>query len=231
MSLKALDGRVIVKIDTQFKNHHTFSHGVTIRLERQWNNLNKSQTEPLQGFVIDAEHIPTGAEVLCHHNVAHPINEISNYHPLSGEEIASAVKLYSVPEVHCYIWRMPGEQWQPLTNFVIADRVFIPYTGPLLGQPSRQIKNVLYIKTGHLKGKVCCTVRASDYAVIFRNEKGVEQTIIRARHYEDGSQPDREELTGVHELFTEMVQEGKLFLGISPSDAKPIIQETCLTIQ
>jgi hypothetical protein len=223
MSLKGINSRVILKVDTEHKNWHTFGSGQIIRVERQWNNLDQKHTQPVQGIVVHADHIPKGAEVLVHHTTTHPVNEILNYKKVSGEEVASGIKYFSVPEVHCYLWKIQGGEWQPLKGFVIADRVFTPYVGPLLGMPPVQIKNVLYIKSGEYSGHVVNTLRACDYPIIFRNEKGVEEIIIRARHYEDNSDPDREEIMAINDYLTQKVLNGELLIGNSPSEAKRFV--------
>jgi hypothetical protein len=57
--------------------------------------------------------------------------------------------------------------------------------------------------------------------IIFNNDEGVEETIIRLRHYEDEINP-REELIAVNEDLSEMVKNNDLYVGTSPKKCKPI---------
>ncbi len=56
--LKHTEGRIIVSVDIEAKNYHTFAGGIVIRRERQFDNLNRRETEPVNGFVISAKYIP-----------------------------------------------------------------------------------------------------------------------------------------------------------------------------
>ena len=64
--MRAVEGRVIISVDHEKKNSHTFEDGTTIRLERDWNNLNRRETQPVNAIVIDGEGIKDGAEILIH---------------------------------------------------------------------------------------------------------------------------------------------------------------------
>jgi hypothetical protein len=213
--------RVVVSVDTDFKNNHTFSFGLTIRHERQWNNLNKRETQPVNAFVVSSDHIPEGAEILIHHNSTHDVCQIFNVKPLSGQVIADTVKYFSIPETQCYLWRLGTEKWQPLKGFATALRVFEPIKTQFYGIAPRLLKNTLYITSGELEGKVVHTLKACDYEVIFRNEKGVEEKVIRCRHFEDGPN-EREEIIAISYELTDKVNNGEIYVGISVGDAKPL---------
>lgn len=219
--LKATKDRVIVKVDTDAKNSFTFQDGTKIRLERDYNNMDRKYTQISQGEVIHSEYIPEGAVILFHHNGSHDVNKVFNYKALSGEETASTVKYFSIPEAMCYLWKMPGGEWQPLKDFATGLRVFKPYTGVISGIPPTLIKNVLYLTSGEYKGIVCHTVRAADYQVIFQGDNVREESVIRCRHFEN-EESDREELIAISHDLTQQVNEGKLLVGITLSDAKPI---------
>jgi hypothetical protein len=215
------DSRVVIKVDTDFKNNHTFSFGLTIRHERQWNNLNKRETQPVNAFVVSSDHIPEGAEILIHHNATHPVCEIFNHKPLSGEVIADTVKYFSIPETQCYLWRMGDGEWQPLKGFATALRVFKPVETKFYGIAPQLIKNTLFITSGEHKNKVVRTLKACDYEVIFRNNKGVEDKVIRLRHFENEVN-EREEITAIDNHLTYMVAEGLYYVGLTVTDAKPL---------
>jgi len=220
MSLNHTQGRVVIKVDMQFKNSHQFENGTVIRLERGPNNLNRRETMPVNAIVISSENIPVDSEILCHHNSLTDENRLFNYKPLSGYNIVDDIKYFSIPELEAFLWRVPGEEWQPIKGFTTALRVFKPYTGLMQGIPPTKLKDTLYITSGKLSGQVIMTVRAADYQIVFQ-DNGKERNVIRLRH-DDEVDIEREEIILIHHNFTEMVQNGELLLGITISDAKPV---------
>lgn len=215
--LKHVFGRVVISIDLEGKNSHTFNDGTKLYIGRQFNNLNRRETEPVNAFVVSGDEIPKGAEILIHPNAIHDSNKIFNF-----TSDISDVKYYSIPESQCYLWREGEGEWQPLKNFVTAFRVYEEYKGPIVGIENTQIKNVLYITSGHLKGKVVHTLKACDYEIIYMGSKGYEERIIRCRHFENEVN-EREEVVAVDKDLTKKVLNGDLLIGISPSTAKSII--------
>jgi|ERR1039457_460252 hypothetical protein len=222
MGLKHVEGRVIIKIDLEEKNWHTFSNGLRIRRERRYNEFNRRITEPVNATVVSADNIPEGSEILIQFNEICDTNKIFNYQQLSGDEIASSVKYYSINEEQCFLWREnKSEKWKPLKNFATALRVFKPYSGNIAGIKPLQIKDVLYLTSGEFEGYVMNTLKASDYEIIFQTEEGREGRIIRTRHYE-GRWHDREEMAAINYELTDLLLEGKLLIGLETSDAKTI---------
>lgn len=220
MSIKHSHGRIIVKVWMEEKNFHAFENGPTIRIERKYDNFNRRHTEPVQGEVVSAEHIPAGASIVFHHNSLHDTNKIFNYKSLSGNDVASDVRYFSIPELEAYLWKIDKEDWQPVKGFATALRVFEPYTGILQGIPPKVIKDTLYITSGLLTGKVVMTEKSCDYCVIFQ-DKGRERNIIRIRH-DDDADIEREEVCLIHDDMTKRVFNGELWIGLTLSDAKPV---------
>ena len=220
VDLKCVSGRIIIAIDIEGKNVHTFSDGAQIYFGRQFNNLNRRHTEPVNAYVIDAENIPKGSEILIHPNAICDTNKINNYGNLSLEQ-NNSVRYYSIEEISAFLYREKKGEWQPLKNFAIALRVFKPYSGNIAGIKPLQVKNVLYIKTGELKDKIVNTVNAADYEIIFQGDNGQEQRIIRCRHYEDMIH-DREEIICINDELTEKYLNNELLIGIDISDCKTI---------
>lgn len=68
MALKHTHGKVVVSVDLQAKNWHTFENGTKIRRERQFNELDRKRTEPVNAHVISGEGIREGTEILVHPN-------------------------------------------------------------------------------------------------------------------------------------------------------------------
>lgn len=220
VDLKYTENRIVIKIDLDFKNSHTFENGQKIYIGRQFNNLNRRETEPVNAIVISAEDIPKNAEILIHPNSISDTNLIHDYESIS-EEQGNSVRYYSIETISAFLWRMGAEDWEPLKGFATAYRVFKPYEGIIQGILPTQIENVLYIRSGEYEGMVCHTLKAADYEIIFMNEKGVEQKIIRCRHYEN-EYHDREELIAVDHELTNKVKNGKLLIGLSPNDCNKL---------
>mgnify|MGYP003342691168 CR=1 FL=1 len=220
--IKHVSGRVIVKVDVEGKNSHTFQDGTKIRIERGYNNLDRKHTEQVLGEVVSSETIPMGAMILFHHNAIHPVNRINNHNQLSGEDIASGIHYYSFREDECFVWKMPEDKtWNPTKGFGLCLYLFEPYVGTLLGIPPKKIKNVLYIASGgNYSGNACNCLHATGMPIIFINEKGVEETVIRLRTYEE--ETDREEVIAVNHKITELVKEGKVLVGINHKECKPL---------
>lgn len=221
--MKHTQGRIVIKADKDGKNWHTFSDGKKIRLEREFENLDRKHTSQVLGEVISGDGVPRGAMILFHHNAMHPVNQIYNHGQLSGEEIASGIEVFSISETECFLWKMPGEKdWNPIKGFEVAYYVYKPYNGFIENILPEKLNNILYIASGKLKGKVCHCLKASGLPIIFNNEKGVEETIIRVRHFEGEELNEREEIIAIDLDLTKKVKKGDLLIGTSSQNIKPI---------
>ena len=213
MRLKPVSGRVIISIDSEYKNSHTFSNGLKIRLEREWDNLNRREVAPVNAIVLEAENIPIGAEVIVHHNSNHPVHELFNYKKLDGLGIASNIKHYSIPETDCYLFRM-GDKWLPCKGFATALRCYIPYSGVLENIKPTRLKSRLLITSGEFKDKVCIVEHGADYQMVFQGIDGREVNVIRLRHFED-IEAEREEIMAIDHFYTNEYLNGRLLVGLS----------------
>lgn len=214
--LKHTYGRVIVKVDVEKKNYHTFENGTTIRRERNFNEFNRRITQPSNAIVISGEGIEKDSEILISHNAIHDTNKIFDYRNDSPN-----IQYFSIPEYDCFAWRDKNGQMQPMKNYEFALRIFKPYQGMIIGTPPTEIKNILYITTGTLKGKVVHTVIAADYQIVFQELDGKEGNLIRIRHSEDDTF-DREEVMAVDHDLTEQIKRGTLLVGITQKDCKKL---------
>ena len=223
--LKYVKDRIVCRVDTQQKNHWTFSDGTTIRLERQFDNFDRKYTEQVMGVVVDAENIPKDALVLFHHNSLHETYEIKNHSQLSGKEIASGIKYFSIMERDCFFWKMKGEdEWHPTKGYETALRCYQPYTGIIGGIEPKLIQDTLLVTSGELAGQIVRTLKASDYAITFRDENGRDKTFIRFRPFGiESEEREPEAIAILHEL-TEQLNKGEILVGLSPTDAKSILQ-------
>lgn len=220
-NLKHIEGRVIVSVDTQSKNWHTFQDGTKIRRERQFNEFNRRITEPVNATVISADKVPSGSEILISHNAIHDSNRIFDYTSLSGVFESTDIKYYSLHESDCFAWRDEKDEFHPMKNFCFALRVFQPYKGLITGILPTIVKDVLYITSGELCGNICHVLKASDYTIVFQGKDGREKNIIRCRHFED-QYDERQEVIAISHELTDKLVNGELLIGISPQDAKPI---------
>jgi hypothetical protein len=226
MKLKAPSNRVIIKVDLESKNSHTFKDGTKIKLERVYDNFNMRYVKPVNAEVVDAKEIPIGSEILIHHNATHDTYKIFNYQRPTAEA-SSDIQYFSIPIEECFMWREgKGSIWNALNNFVTALRIFKPYQGMLQGIEPELMNNKLYITSGELKGKVVNTVISSDYEIIYQNDDGTEGRIIRLRYYPDGN--DRNEIVAINDYMTELVENGDLLVGYNKSDAKQLKELECL---
>ena len=226
MKLKAPSNRVIIKVDLESKNSHTFKDGTKIKLERVYDNFNMRYVKPVNAEVVDAKDIPSGAEILIHHNATHDTYKIFNYQRPTTEA-SSDIQYFSIPIEECFMWREgKGSIWNALNNFVTALRIFKPYKGMLQGIEPEVMNNKLYITSGELKGRAVNTVISSDYEIIYQNDDGTEGRIIRLRYFPDGN--DRNEIIAINDNMTELVESGELLVGYNKSDAKQLKEAECL---
>ena len=82
------------------------------------------------------------------------------------------------------------------------------------------LKDRLYITSGELKGKAVITLKSSDYELIYQNENGTEDRVIRVRYY--GEWNERNEIIAVDHDLTEQINNGSILVGLSVSDAKKL---------
>jgi len=223
--LKHVEGKVVISLDKEAKNWHTFTNGTKIRRERQFENLNRRETEPVNAIVISGENIPSGVEILIHPNAASETNQIHNYAKLSGKDLDSDIKYYSIPEDQCFLWydmnKVDGG-WTPFHPYETALRVFKPYSGVIHGIEPTVLKDVLYVISGDLSGKVVATLQACDYQIVFQGKDGREGNIIRFRPYGDEKTGREPEAIALLNDVTEKVHNGEYLVGITVSDAKPL---------
>lgn len=215
------EGRIVVSVDLEKKNWHQFADGTQIRLERKYENFNMREVNPVNAVVVSAENIPSGAEILIHHNTIHDTNRIFDYQQLSGTVESSSIKYYSIREDEAFAWRKENE-WEPLPGFDFALRVFKPYNGILEGIEPMVIKNTLFMLTGKYKNQVGVTIQASDYQIVFQDVNGREGNLIRIRTDGDDKTQREPELVLLHHAYTKKVFANELLVGLTKKDAKTL---------
>ncbi len=215
-ALKHVSGRVIIRINEESKNSHTFSNGMIIRRERKFNNFNFREVNPSNGTVISAENIPTGSEILFDYTSLHDSNKIFSYKSASPD-----VSYYSFKEDEIYAWRInKTDEWQPMKGCEFGLRVFKPYVGLMQNIPPTLEIDFLYITIGEHKDKIVKTLKGCDYQIVFTNENGTEGNLIRIRRFEDVALDEIVCVSGYH---TDLLLKGELLIGLTADDAKKII--------
>ena len=219
MKLTAPKDKIIVEVDLESKNSHTFQDGTKIRLERGYDNFNGRYTNPVNGVLVDGMGLKPGTPVIMHHNTIHDTNKVFAIRnkPLCGT--------YSVPIEECYLYlesyglKFVPDKWKPFPHFSTALRLFEPYKGAIHGIPPTLIKNKLYITDGDYAGNVMAVLKSSDYEVIFQDQDGKEKRIIRVR-----SSGERDEMIAIDHDLTNKVNKCEVLIGLSPSEAKIIYE-------
>jgi len=226
--LTHVEGKIVVQIDMNYKNSHTFADGTKISLERKYDNFDQKYTQPVNAVVVSAEGIPEGSEIICHHNIAHDTNRIFDYQPLSGKVEASEIKYFSIKEDEAFAWYdEENKRWMPLNGFDFALQIFKPYKGILEGVEPTLIKECLWVTTGEYANNACVTLKASNYKMIFQDRNGREKNIIRFRSKEDTATHREMEIVALHNEYTKKVLNGDLHVGLTKSDAKSLNEYIC----
>lgn len=224
-NLTHVDGRYVVKVDMKYKDSWRFENGQEIRYERNFNNFNRRETQPVNVFVISGEDIPKGAEMLVDHNALHETNRINDYKNHYENEESERVRYFSIPYNECYAWRESGGEWNPVWPFEFGLRVFKPYEGVLENIDPTLMKDMLWVTSGELRNQVVKTLKACDYQIVFQDLNGRENYLIVFRPFGNSKTKLEEEAIAILHDETELINKGKLLIGYSIKDAKPISHE------
>lgn len=221
-NLVHVEGRVVVKLDIKNKDSHTFESGLTIRRERNYNNFNRRETQPVNCIVISGEGIPKGAELLIDHNALHETNRINDYKNSFENDGSDRVRYFSIETYECYAWRMGNDNWHPIPPFEFALRVIKPYKGVLHGVEPEILKDTLFVTSGELKGRVVKTVKAADYCLVYQESNGQEGNLICFRPFGNLKRNMEEEAIAILHKETKQVSDGELLIGYEVKDAKSL---------
>lgn len=215
-TLKYVPNRVIVKIDMEGKNYHSFDGGMTIRRERQFNNLNFRETSPVNGIVISSEHIPEGVEILVDYHAVHDSNRIFNYKSKSSQ-----IHYYSIKQEDCFLWDDAGE-WKPLPPYDLALRVFKKYDSVISWMKPEVMDKILFVTTGEYKDQIVMTLTACDYECVFQDTNGREGKRIRFLPFGNETVNKEPEAIAIRNDLMRELENGQLLLGYSLSDCKTL---------
>lgn len=221
-NLVHVEDRIVVKVDMKGKDSHTFESGLTIRRERNFNNFNRRETQPVNAIVISGEGIPKNAEILVDHNAFHETNRVNDYKNRFEKEDSDRVRYFSLPRYECYAWRLGAGGWTPIYPFEFGLMVFEPYRGVLQGIEPKVVKDTLYVLSGELKGSVVKTLKGCNYIIVYQDLNGRENYLLTFRPFGDTKRKMEEEAVAILHDETKKVKNGELLVGFSVSDAKPL---------
>lgn len=226
---KALRGQVLFKVDTRQKETLSLTDDITISISKGY-DFNLRVERSSRGICIDGEGIPEGADICFHHNATDATFQVPPQHFLTQEEVLAGWGVYNADCDSVFIYRVNGV-WHPYKNFLITSRIFKKYVGAMVGVPTEQIKNRLYVVSGtdrieqnisakeykepinDLSGKVIVVTENSDYQIIFHDTDNKEYSVIRTR---------AREVLAIDNELTERVNNGEYLVGITEKDAQPI---------
>lgn len=217
-----VEGRIVVKVDVNYKNSHKFSDGTVIRLERAYNNFNRRETQPINCIVISAANIPKNAELLVDHNAFVETNRINDYKNSFENDESDLVRYFSVPNEECYAYRIGQGEWMPMDGFDFALMIFKPYEGMLQGIEPTLVKDMLFVTTGELKGHVVKTLKGCNYIIVFQGDDGREKRILRFRPFGNEKLHLEEEAICIMHELTDKVNKGELLLGLDKNRCEPL---------
>jgi hypothetical protein len=90
------------------------------------------------------------------------------------------------------------------------------------GIAPKRLIDYLFVTSGELKNKVVKTLKACDYEIVFMDKNGQEGNIIRFRPFGIEKLEREPEAICIMDDMTNEVLDGKLLVGLTPRDAKPI---------
>ena len=228
--MKAIKGKVLIKIDTLQKTKYAFQTGEQIVIERGY-NFNLREDRASMAYVIDSDQLPEGAPILVHHLSVEETYAVPYIHLfLTEEEIAEGYKIFSIPYDMVSAYFEDGV-WKPCKDFLITQRIYEPYQGEIVGIPHQRIKRRLYVirgednwdgQTRDLSGKVIVVLDNSDVEIIFHNEQHREERVMRTRH---------REILGIDEGMTKKVQKNLYLVGLSEDNCEPLNKNIQCQIQ
>ena len=219
--MKALRKFAIIKINVKQRETYAFENGTEI-FQATGYEFNLRKDRGGRGYCVSCDGIPKGAQILVNYLAMEASYDMPYQREiLTEEEIKEGFQLRNIPQdmIFCY---MENGEWQSFGQVLITKRLFREYKGPLVGIAPEVVKNRLYIVKGKdtwdgeekdLSGLVCAVTLNSDYEAHFHNEQHRPDSVIRTLH---------REIEAIDYGLTKEVEEGKLLVGHSLQDAKPL---------
>ena len=214
--------RVLIEVDITQRNTYRFDNGTELIMFPKTNEFDRRKWMPVSGLVISSDSIPCQSEILVEHNSLEPVNAVVEY-----ENSNPNIKMYSVPEMECYAWRLPDQdRWHATKYYAIAERLFKPYAGILQNIKPERIKNTLLILSGELKGNVVHILKDGEYEIIYQDRNGKPNQLLvtfnaPAEEIGDMVVDAKQEVIAIDYFLTEKWLNGELYAGLTPDHAKP----------
>lgn len=209
---------VIIKMDVTQKTKYALTEKVVIEIIRNF-NFNQREDRASFGYVVDGEGFKSDVECVCHYLALEPNYTIENETILTEKEKREGFKVMSLP-IDMVFATNDGNGWIPCKDFLITERIFLPYNGNLTGIEPQEVKNRMYVVAGYdeeglidLSGKCVVTLENAAYHVIWHNTEHREESLIRTRG---------REVTAIDEGMTMGVNEGKYLIGLSANNCSTL---------
>lgn len=218
--MKAINGKILVKIDILQKEKYALTKDTTIYIARGF-NFNLREDRATMGYVVDGNGMKEGVPVLVHYLSTEPSYAVDNEDILTENEKRDGFKIRNVPQDMVFCW-FDGKNWQPCKDFLITKRIFKEYKGRLVGIDHQIVKRRLYVVSGvdewdgevtDLSGKVCVVTENSDVELIFHDENHKEGRVIRTMH---------REIEAIDNKLTNEVKNGKYLIGLSANNCSTL---------
>ena len=216
--MKAIKTNIIIRMNVRQKEWYQLAEGVVIEWQRTY-NFNLREDRASYGYAVDGGNVPSGAPILCHHLSTEPSYLIENDTILSEVERKEGFRIFSIPIDMCFAY-LKDDEWIPCKDFLITERLYVPYKGKLEGIGNQLVKNRMFVISGYdewgevdLSGKCVVSLDNTDYEIIFHREDNKEYRLIRSRS---------REIIAVDEQLTKDLKKGKYLKGLSPTNCKAL---------
>lgn len=218
--MKALRNKILVKVPTLQKEEYALTESTIIYLATGY-DFNLRADRPALGYVIDGDNLPEGVKCLINYLAIEPSYIVENEDILTDKEKREGYKVYSIPVDMCFCIKL-NDEWTPCKNFLLTERIFLPYNGKIVGVEPQRVKNRMYVVKGNdewdgeitdISGKVVTSLDNCDYEIIWHDTDHRKYHLIRTMH---------REITGIDEGMTQDVKKGKYLVGISPTNCKTL---------
>ena len=192
MKIKALKGKVFIKIDTKQKEKYRLADTDTVIYIEKGYSFNQREDRASMGYVIDGCGLPSGAKCLVHHHTVESGAELEIDGVLTAKEKEEGFKVYCIDKNTVFMYEDKGE-WLPCEDFLITKRVYELYKGTIEGVEHEKLL-IMYVVKGYselyggerinLEGKYVNVLVNADYEIIYHDTDNKPHSKIRTRSRE-----------------------------------------------
>jgi hypothetical protein len=228
--LLPLNSRVLVSVDTTYRDKYKLTETIDIQMVRDIDQFDYRMKNPVNATVISGRGLKKSQELLLNHNSICETNRICD----TGLDDLSTpnIKYYCIPENEVYMYRDAYDAldgcggWQPYTYYdfdantkawketqvLIVKKVFRPVQS-ILVLPPKEVEDRLFVIRGNYEGNVLITDKYCYYTIYYQEVTGRDAHISRMLDNEW-------EVIGISHDLTAQVLKGELLIGDTPEDAK-----------